>query len=144
MGENVTVTSLAPGATATGTASYKVVFADLLSGSIKNTATVTGIDPAGYAVSAGSGVVTVSTSIIRSLLNRAEILQSSGVPGKGIDTAPGLQKPFNPNSQAAEHAGKKDGKGNMNTEQNQAMNGGGQGQDVNTNNGRGKGHGNNR
>jgi hypothetical protein len=38
---------------------------------------------------------------------KAEILKQNGVPGKGIDTAPGLQKPFNPNSSAAEHAGKK-------------------------------------
>lgn len=38
---------------------------------------------------------------------KADILKDSGVPGKGIDTAPGLQKEFNPKSQAAEHAGKK-------------------------------------
>jgi len=40
---------------------------------------------------------------------KTSILKHSGVPGKGIDKAPGLQKPFNPNSQAAEHAGKKGG-----------------------------------
>jgi len=34
---------------------------------------------------------------------KAEILKLSGVIGKGIDNAPGLQKPFNPNSQAAKH-----------------------------------------
>jgi len=38
---------------------------------------------------------------------KADILKDSGVPGKGLENAPGLQKPFNPNSQAAEHAGKK-------------------------------------
>jgi hypothetical protein len=38
---------------------------------------------------------------------KADILKNSGVKGKGILTAPGLQKPFNGNSQAAEHAGKK-------------------------------------
>jgi hypothetical protein len=32
--------------------------------------------------------------------SKADILQGSGVPGKGLDKAPGLQKPFNPNSQA--------------------------------------------
>lgn len=144
LGENVTVISLAPGATATGTASYKVGFADLLAGAVKNTATVTCIDPVKRTVSASTGVVTVTTSIIKSLLNRAEILKLSGVPGKGIDTAPGLQKPFNPNSQAGEHAGKKDGKGNMNTEQSQEMDGSGQDQDVNKNNGKGNGHGNNK
>ena len=41
-------------------------------------------------------------------LTKAEILRQRGVPGKGIDTAPGLQKPFNPKSKAAMHAGKKD------------------------------------
>ena len=45
----------------------------------------------------------------------------SGVPGKGIDKAPGLQKPFNPNSNAAEHAGKKD-KGNKHQENNSEKN----------------------
>ena len=34
-------------------------------------------------------------------LTKAEILKLNGVPGKGIDKAPGLQKPFNPKSQAA-------------------------------------------
>ncbi len=38
---------------------------------------------------------------------KSEILIGSGVPGKGLDNAPGLQKPFNPKSQAVEHAGKK-------------------------------------
>ncbi len=36
-----------------------------------------------------------------------KILHDSGVPGEGIDAAPGLQKCFNPNSQAADNAGKK-------------------------------------
>jgi len=38
---------------------------------------------------------------------KADILEGSGVPGEGLDKAPGLQKPFNPNSKAADHAGKK-------------------------------------
>lgn len=37
---------------------------------------------------------------------RADILIGSGVPGKGLADAPGLQKEFNPESAAAEHAGK--------------------------------------
>lgn len=143
LSENVTVTSLAPGETANGTTSYKVVFADLLAGAVKNTATVTGIDPVKRTVSASTGVVIVSTNIIKSLLNKAEALMVSGVPGKGIDTAPGLQKPFNPNSRAGEHAGKKDGKGNMNTVQDQEMNGSGQEQDMKKNNGKGNGKGKN-
>lgn len=31
--------------------------------------------------------------------NKADLLQQRGVPGKGIEKAPGLQKPFNPNFQ---------------------------------------------
>ena len=38
---------------------------------------------------------------------KASVLAGSGVPGRGIDKAPGLQKEFNPNSKAAENAGKK-------------------------------------
>ena len=41
-------------------------------------------------------------------LSKAEILMASLVPGLGLATAPGLQKKFNPNSQASKHAGKKD------------------------------------
>ena len=59
-------------------------------------------------MTAYSEEVEVSINIIKALLTKAQILKLSGVPGKGIDTAPGLQKPFNPNSQASEHAGKKD------------------------------------
>ena len=38
---------------------------------------------------------------------KAAILDGSGVQGKGILSAPGLQKEFNPKSKAAERAGKK-------------------------------------
>lgn len=38
---------------------------------------------------------------------KADILSGTGVPGRGLDTAPGQQKPFNPNSKAGENAGKK-------------------------------------
>ena len=44
-----------------------------------------------------------------STVTKADILKERGVPGKGIDYAPGLQKPFNPNSNAASNAGKKNG-----------------------------------
>lgn len=44
-----------------------------------------------------------------STMTKAEILKQSGVPGKGIDHAPGLQKPFNPKSNAADNAGMKKG-----------------------------------
>ena len=38
----------------------------------------------------------VSGSSDNSALTKAEILKQKGVPGKGINKAPGLQKPFNP------------------------------------------------
>ncbi len=39
--------------------------------------------------------------------SKADILIGSGVPGKGLANAPGLQEEFNPKSKAAENAGKK-------------------------------------
>jgi hypothetical protein len=41
------------------------------------------------------------------VFTKADILIGSGIEGTGLSTAPGLMKPFNPNSKAAEHAGKK-------------------------------------
>ncbi len=38
---------------------------------------------------------------------KAEILKDSGVPGEGLDNAPGLQKAYNDKSKAADNAGKK-------------------------------------
>jgi hypothetical protein len=102
-------TTLAPGQTITANAIYTVSIWDLLRGkTIVNTANVTGTDRLGNSLT-GSDTATVSLTLIsKELLTKFEILKLSGVPGKGIDKAPGLQKPFNPNSQAAEHAGKKD------------------------------------
>jgi len=134
LSDNVTIFSLAPGDSVTVTASYKVVFSDLLSGTIKNTATVTGVDPDGRPVSGISSEVVVSTDVVKSLLSKYEVLKLSGVPGKGIENAPGLQKTFNPNSQAGEHAGKKDGNGNMENNS----------QEMNSNQGKGNGHGKNK
>ncbi len=57
----------------------------------------------------GNSGTWISTSGAATLIEdtKAGILKGSGVLGKGIDTAPGLQKPFNPKSQAGENAGKK-------------------------------------
>jgi hypothetical protein len=101
---SLTDTSLAPGKSLTATATYTVAIADL-PGPIVNTATVTGTDSTGNALSAASSQVSVSLNVNNWLLFKAEILKLMGVPGKGIDKAPGLQKPFNPKSQAAEHHG---------------------------------------
>jgi hypothetical protein len=104
---SLTDTTLAPGESLTATATYTVTIADL-PGPIVNTATATGTDSTGQSISVTSDPVSVSLSINKWLLWKAEILKLMGVPGKGIEKAPGLQKPFNPKSQAAEHAGKKD------------------------------------
>ncbi len=39
--------------------------------------------------------------------SKADGLKNTGVPGKGIDSAPGLQKAYNDKSKAADNAGKK-------------------------------------
>ena len=105
------VTSLEPGQNAGATATYTVTVMDVLRGTVRNTAMVTGKEPNGSAVSASSAEVMVSTNAFTDLLTKAQILKARGVPGKGIDTAPGLQKPFNPNSMAIDNAGAKKGKG---------------------------------
>lgn len=38
---------------------------------------------------------------------KADIFKDRGVPGKGLDKAPGLDKPFNPKSEAEDNAGRK-------------------------------------
>jgi uncharacterized repeat protein (TIGR01451 family) len=101
--DNVTLT---PGESVTATGTHTVSIGDfLLKNTIVNTADVTGVDPQGKLVTASD---TATVSISKTLFWKRDILQQSGVPGKGIEKAPGLQKPFNPKSQAAEHAGKKD------------------------------------
>jgi hypothetical protein len=63
---------------------------DLASAAVDDTITYT------YTITNSDNV-----TINKWLLFKAEILKLMGVPGKGIDKAPGLQKPFNPKSQAA-------------------------------------------
>jgi len=104
---SLTDPTLAPGESVTATATYTVTTADL-PGPIVNTATVSGNDATGQSLLTTSNSASVSLYINKWLLFKAEILKLMGVAGKGIEKAPGLQKPFNPKSQAAEHAGKKD------------------------------------
>ena len=100
--------SLSPGNSTTISKTYTVLETDL-PGPLTNIATVQGKDPAGQTVSGQSNQVSVSlTGGSEDVQTKADILKSRGVPGKGIENAPGLQKPFNPNSKAAENAGKKD------------------------------------
>lgn len=103
---SLTSTTLNPGESLTATASYMVTTDDL-PGPITNTATIQGKDPNDNTISATSNIVKVFLTINKELLTKSQILKLSGVPGKGISKAPGLQKPFNPKSRAAERAGKK-------------------------------------
>ena len=48
----------------------------------------------------GDGISDNSTATDNVTMTKSEILKEKGVPGKGIDQAPGLQKQFNPNSNA--------------------------------------------
>ncbi len=77
---------------------FNVQAQELASGA--NNATITSLSPEKN----GAGGNASSNNATKT---KAEILKQNGVPGKGIDKAPGLQKPFNPNSNAAEHARKK-------------------------------------
>ena len=67
---------------------------------VDNTATVTG----------KNSNITVASSmsvIIHVVLTKADKLINSNIPGKGLETAPGQQKPFNSKSQADINAGMK-------------------------------------
>ncbi len=88
----------------TASAKYKVLAADF-PGPLVSSATVCAVDASGQAVSATSGEVSVE--LIKGPSHRAkwEILKSKGVPGKGIEHAPGLMKYFNHNSNAEDRAG---------------------------------------
>ncbi len=100
------VTMLASTENVTATYAYAVLTSDL-PGPIVNKATVQGTNSTSENLTATSDPVSVALTANKNLMTKAEILKFSGVPGKGIDTAPGLQKYFNSNSQAADHAGKK-------------------------------------
>jgi hypothetical protein len=69
---------------------------------IDNTATITGTDS--YTTDKDSLTITIH---VDSVDTKKDILIESGIPGKGLENAPGLQKPFNPESKASENAGKK-------------------------------------
>ena len=104
------VTTLASGENVTAAGIYTVVESDL-PGPRVTTATISGTGPAGQAVSATSNSVSVALAASSDNTNdgdtqppvrtKAWILRQLGVPGRGIDNAPGLQKPYNPKSKAA-------------------------------------------
>ena len=78
----------------TASAKYKVLAADF-PGPLVSSAKVSAVDASGQAVSATSGEVSVELIKDPSRLRKWEILKSRGVPGKGIEHAPGLMKYFN-------------------------------------------------
>ena len=98
---------LATGDNTTLIHSHTVTFKDLLQNKIENTANIEGITSTAAILTDTSNVVVVSLTLNKKTLTKSEVLQLSGVTGKGMLKAPGLQKLFNPKSQAAEHAGKK-------------------------------------
>jgi hypothetical protein len=89
------------------TGKYTVHTSDL-PGTLTNTATVKIVGQDGQTTSFLSNTVSIALTVNNSLMTKAELLKLSGVPGKGIDKAPGLQKQYNSNSEAVDHAGKKD------------------------------------
>ena len=101
-GENLTVTR-----------KYTVRITDFQQPVITNNATVTGIRSNGDNITASDNATVnlipykAPPNTAEILMTKAEILKLSGVPGQGIDKAPGLKKPFNPKSNAADKAGKK-------------------------------------
>ncbi len=95
---SLSATTLDSGSSLTASRVYTVLNSDL-PGPLISSATATATSSAGMQVTATSAEVSVSLATwIEDILTKAGILKSRGVPGKGIDNAPGLQKPFNPKS----------------------------------------------
>jgi hypothetical protein len=110
----LSTTTLAAGENITATAVYTVKAGDL-PGPLKNDVTGAGVSVAGNNVTVAASVsVDLKAADVDddngdkdddTAKTKAEWLREKGVHGKGIDHAPGLQKPFNENSQAAVKAG---------------------------------------
>jgi uncharacterized repeat protein (TIGR01451 family) len=118
----LTKSSLSIGENATGTAVYTVKATDL-PGPLLTSVLAAGVTAAGENVTAAASVsVALKAADIDdddedkeddddadndhgSTNTKADVLKGRGVPGKGIDHAPGLQKPFNDHSQTANNAG---------------------------------------
>ncbi len=93
---NCDATQLAPGATATCTATHTVVLADLDGGSVVNTATATGTPPAGPAVIQPSNPVTVAAQPLPSLLTvKSTSTTAFDAVGEALDYAVTVQNTGN-------------------------------------------------
>jgi uncharacterized repeat protein (TIGR01451 family) len=102
-------TTLAAGSSLTSTKTYTVLSTDL-PGPLTSSATATAVSAGGVNLTAKSA--TVKIALIANNdddddnsdnRTKADHLRDRGVPGKGIGHAPGLQKPFNPNSHGSGH-----------------------------------------
>ncbi|GAB3399586.1 hypothetical protein GCM10027515_06180 [Schumannella luteola] len=83
-----TAGTLAPGATATGTASYTIKQSDVDTGNVKNTATVTGTTPTGGTATNTSGQVTTNTAAAAPAISTTKagalVAGSTGVAGDTV------------------------------------------------------------
>ena len=86
--------NLSPHAKLIASGTYTVLASDF-PGSLVSSATVKAENPSGQQVSDTSGTVSVMLTANNFPLTKAQIHKLKGVPGKGIDHAPGLQKLFN-------------------------------------------------
>jgi hypothetical protein len=138
--------SLAPQAKATGSAIYTVLTSDL-PGPLTSRASVTAVDASGKALTARSSTVSVRLATEGdddSRETKGEIHRDRGVPGKGIDHAPGQQKFFNWNWGWDAHGknGNSVSDNNSNSHDNGKGNSGGKGNDSGKGNGSGNGNSN--
>jgi hypothetical protein len=141
--------NLTPQAVLTATAKYTVLASDL-PGPLASSATVTAVSTGGVTLNAKSA--TIKITLIANNdddddrsdnRTKADYLRDRGVPGKGIDHAPGLQKPFNPNSNAGNHVSDND-TGNYEDNGNGHGNGNGNGNGHENGNGHSNGKGKNK
>ena len=86
------------------TGNYTVTAADF-PGPLVSSATVMAIDSAGQSISSVSRPVSLVLTTAALHLTKAQILKLRGVPGKGIDHAPGLQKFFSVRSNGRDRDG---------------------------------------
>jgi hypothetical protein len=136
-------TTLAAGASLTASKTYTVLSSNR-PGPLTSSVTATAISASGVTLTARS----ITDKIALGTNNgdddednhsdnrtRADHLRDRGVPGKGIDHAPGLQKPFNPNSHGGGH------ESDNRTSDHDDNGGNGHGNSNNNNNGNGHDNG---